>query len=164
MKKLYKIFTLTGVFAVLYYVKKSISIFSTAVSQATSSYIKSLEHQLLVYKRAEEQGRLILLPAAVGDVYYLSNGVQGTFTSKEEIVSLLPEINRTIFLTKTQSRSSTKYVSRSLMEDDRRARLQQNDRDYYQLHKDEVNKKDRDRYHILHPNARYYKKRGKENE
>ena len=140
------------------------NIFSRVISQTNKSYIKSLEKQLLFYKRAEEQGKLLLLPAAVGDKYYTSDNIELTFTSVAEIVELMPEIGNTIFLTKTHKPVATKYVSRSLLEDAKRAQLQQSDRDYYQEHKEEVNKKDRDKYHILHPNARYYKKRKKPDE
>ena len=141
------------------------NIFSRVISQTNKSYIKSLEKQLLFYKRAEEQGKLLLLPAAVGDRYYTSNNIELTFTSVAEVVELMPEIGKTIFLTKIHKPAvAVKYVSRSLLEDTKRAQLQQNDRDYYQEHKEEVNKKDRDKYHILHPNARYYKKRKKSDE
>ncbi len=53
------------------------------------------------------------------------------------------------------------YVSRSELSEEHVEKLRSADRQYYEDHKEEVNQKDRNKYHALHPNARYYKPRKK---
>ena len=136
-----------------------------AVAEATAEYIDSLEKQLLRYSRLKEQGKLIELPALPGDKYYLENGEERVFVSVEEIVHFLPEVGKTIFLSREKRKIQTfNYVSRNQLSEEIVEQLRASDREYYQEHREEVNKKDRDKYHILHPNARYYKKRNKSKE
>lgn len=131
-----------------------------AVAEATAEYIDSLEKQLLRYARLKEQGKLIELPALPGDKYYLESGEERVFTSVEEIVHFLPEVGKTISLSREKRKIQTStYISRNQLSEETVEQLRASDREYYQEHKEEANKKDRDKYHILHPNARYYKKR-----
>lgn len=166
-------FIFDGGIVVLFYVKsklRSLNLIGIpkAVAEATAGYIDSLEKQVLYYARLKEQGRLIELPALPGDKYYTAEGEEKLFVSIEEIVHLLPEIEKTIFLTIPKKRafnkSITSYVPRDELDSQTVDKLRQSDREYYQDHKEEANKKDQDKYHMLHPNARYYKKRSKTDE
>jgi len=75
-------------------------------------YIEQLEAELNEYKQAEEEGRLIQLPCAIGSIVYKITTQRGDFDDKEYFIiiqvpfrlQLLPELNKTIFLIEREAK------------------------------------------------------------
>lgn len=85
------------------------------------------------------------------------------FTTESECKKYCKKQNNilkgTQLVKKQEGEIMSSYKSRTELPEEHVEKLRQADREYYVEHKDEVNQKDRDKYHRLHPNARYYKPR-----
>ena len=146
---------------------------------AISSLTKQLEEQekeLASYRELEKQQRLIKLPIPLNSKFFTIEDeevIEKVATSIDEVLFLHESKNlftdkatatRQLTRETASSISNYRYTPRSELSEDKANTLRNNDKVYYQLHKEEINKKDNERYHLLHPNARYYKKRVKTGE
>lgn len=162
-----------------------------ATAIATAQYIEQLEKELSLYKSLESRGSLIRVKFPVNSTYWEASEVILSGDAimqpikcvvKDEVQAIMLNTAPNVFssqaecnrycaksdkqrshTSKLKSSSPAPYISRSELAGHQVEKLRKADRDYYEEHKEEVNQKDRDKYHRLHPNARYYKKRQPKN-